>query len=103
MKGNNQLVKSLVEKAGAHLCDEVLYFLDGQEGELDWYLALLDAEEGGDRRILRLARGVLIELEVYKSVSEEDLAGMVSTGRKYDFQLKGVKYCFSEHLENDEH
>lgn len=59
---------------------------------------LLDIEDGAaiaDRSLLTPLRKELIERGVYVALTQDDLDRIqVSGGKKYDFQMAGVKYGF---------
>lgn len=103
--------------ANNELREEVEYLLDidaEEQRESDLYRAILDAEDnftdwlrfgdGSDRKLARrgmkAARLVLIELGVYKPISEEQIRNTVTMGgrKAYDFTIAGVKYVFDKHL-----
>jgi hypothetical protein len=105
----NEKVKAALAKVGSKdLTDEVNFLVDTQlEGEesvtADLYVALQDAEQNAeaneDKKLLRAARLANIELGVYSPVTEEELSRIqVSSGKKFDFQLDGIKYRFNKHL-----
>lgn len=94
----------------AALNEEIEHFLsvDSEEGRAFDYYDALDqaydlAEYHSDRKVLVPARRVLCRLGVYRTISEDEIRNTVSLGRgrKYDFQLDGVKWVFDNHLTLD--
>ena len=108
MATTNELVQQALAKyPHKELKSEIEYRLEiqaeSEEPTEDYYLALQDTEDFAvDNRIApltRAARRVLIELGVYRSVSEDELARTQTFGgKKYYFKLAGIKYQFGKHL-----
>ena len=89
------------------LSDEIEHFLfidDDEERDRDVYDALEQAHdlavEHSDRKMMKAARLVLIELGYFRTISEDELRRTQTLGgKKFDFTLKGQKYVWSHHLE----
>jgi hypothetical protein len=84
--------------------EHFLYIDDDEQRPRDYYDALCQAEQlaeyNNERKVLTPARTILISLGVYVVVTEEQLANTMTLGggKKYAFQLGGLKYNFEKHL-----
>lgn len=104
----NEIIKAELARINSRaLNHEVRHFLsiDDDEGRPHDYYDAIDqahnlAHDVNDRKVLTAARRVLIAVGVYRVITEEEIRRTVTMGRgrKYDFQLDGVKYVFDNHL-----
>ena len=105
---NDQVKAALAKFANPDLLEEIEHYLcidDDEQRPHDYYDALDQAadraEEWKTTATLKAARRCLVELGVYRSVTEEQLRRTQTLGgqRKYAFQLDKIKYQFNAHPE----
>lgn len=110
MNRNDQAKAAIAAEANPALNSEIEHFLsidDDEQRPHDYYDALEQAAElaeyNRERAVLTPARRCLIELGVYRIITDEEIARIQTLGgRKYDFQLGGKKYTFEKHLLTNE-
>lgn len=107
LEQRNRLVSAALDKVDSAALHEEVEFrlnIDAEEQrESDVYQALLDAEETfaewRQRGALKAARRVLIDLGVYKPMTDDQVATTIRTrGPAWDFKLNNVPYQFDRHL-----